>query len=50
MPVPALFETAEPVMVLGELPFQLVPAHVRATGLAEVARWLLPLASLPRGD
>lgn len=30
--VPAVFESAEPVRILGELPFQLVPEPVRAGG------------------
>lgn len=30
MTVPALFETAEPVRLLGKLPFQLVPESGRA--------------------
>lgn len=30
--LPALFETAEPVRILGKLPFQLVPEPVRTRG------------------
>lgn len=32
MTVPALFETAEPVRILGKLPFEVVPEPVRARG------------------
>lgn len=32
MTLPALFETAEPVRILGKLPFQLVPEPVHARG------------------
>lgn len=36
MTLPALFETAEPVRILGKLPFQLVPEPVRARGASGV--------------